>query len=200
MSSPVLWRSLLALSGVIIFVVGPFHPRGDTMADMLGHPDWLWMHASLLFGFILLLIGLIVLQRSTAHPARTATWLKLAIAATALQSIEMVMHTVAYLDHAHLVAGESTPILTTHLRMSIVLYPVFGAAMIGLIIAGVRDRTLGSPWIAWLGILGAAAHGLAAPLVVGLEIPGADALFPLLTALALWAVLAAVWPVRTPIA
>jgi hypothetical protein len=62
------------------------------------------------------------------------------------------------------------------------------------------DRTLGSPWIAWLGILGAAAHGLSAPLVVGLRINQAGILFPMLMLLAIWLALAAVWPRRAPAA
>lgn len=199
MSSPVLWRWLFAVGGVVIFFAGPFHPSG-TIAEMLGHPNWLPMHAAMLVGFILLLIGLIVLQRSAAHPVRTARWLSLAIAATALQCIETSIHTMAYLDHAHLVAGQSTPILTTHLWTSVVLFPLVGVAMIGLIVAGVGDRTLGSRGIAWLGIFGAAAHGLSAPLVVGLGILEAAVLFPMLMALALWAILAAVWPMRPPVA
>lgn len=195
MSSSILSRSLLALSGVIIFVAGPFHPSGD-IAEMLAHPDWLWMHSLLVVGFVTLLIALIVWQRSTAHPARTALWLKLAIAATALQALEMVVHTAAYVDHAHLVAGASTPVLTTHLRMSMVFYPLFGTAMIGLIVAGVRDRTLGSTRIAWLGILGAIGHSLAPPLVVGLGLMEAAIGFPMLMLLALWVVFAAIWPAR----
>lgn len=199
MNSPVLWRRFLAVGGAIIFIAGPFHPAG-TIAEMLGHPNWLPMHSAMLVGFILLLIGLIVLNRSAAHPPRTARWLKLAIAATALQCIETSIHTLAYFDHAHLAEGQATPILTTHLWMSVVLFPLVGAAMIGLIVAGVRDRTLGSRGIAWLGILGATAHGLSAPLVVGFGILEAAVLFPMLMALALWAVLAAVWPPRPRIA
>lgn len=186
---------MLALSGVLIVVAGPFHPSGD-IAEMLAHPNWLWMHSMLVVGFVTLLIALIVWQRSTALPARTALWLKLAIVATALQALEMVVHTAAYVDHAHLVAGESTPVLTTHLRMSIVFYPLFGAAMIGLIVAGVRDRTLGSTRIAWLGILGAVGHSLAPPLAVGLGIMWAAIGFPMLILLGLWAVFASIWPAR----
>lgn len=195
MSYPILWRALFVLGGLILLGVGPFHPRGETLAEMLGHPDWLWQHTGMLIGFLVLLMSLIVLRRSAALPARTALWLKRAIAATALQAFEMAVHAMAYVDHDHLVAGAPTPILTTHLWMSIVIYPLFGAAMIGLIVAGVRDRTLGSAWIAWLGILGATAHGLAAPLVVGLDVP-AHFLFALLTLFALWAVIAGLWPAR----
>ncbi len=85
---------------------------------------------------------------------------------TALQVIEMVMHTVSVVDHANLVAGRATPVLTTHLGLAVVFYPIFAVTIVGLILAGMRDRSLGSPWIGWLGILGVAAHGAAAPLVI----------------------------------
>jgi hypothetical protein len=80
----------------------------------------------------------------------------------------------------------------------VILNPVFAATIIGFIVATARDRTLASPWIAWLGILGAAAHGLSAPLVVGLRIYQARILFPMLLLLAIWLALAAVWPRRAP--
>lgn len=90
--------------------------------------------------------------------------------------------------------------MPTHLVLAVILYPVFAATIIGFIVATARDRTLGSPWIAWLGILGAVAHGLSAPLVVGLRINQAGILFPMLMFLAIWLALAAVWPRRSPAA
>ena len=48
--------------------------------------------------------------------------------------------------------------------------------------------------VAWLGIVGALAHGASAPLAVGLEIPGARILFPFLILFALWCLLAGLWP------
>jgi hypothetical protein len=56
---------------------------------------------------------------------------------------------------------------------------------------------LGSPWIAWIGILGALAEGLAAPAVLLTEIPWAPILFPLFLLFAIWLILAALWPLRT---
>lgn len=63
-------------------------------------------------------------------------------------------------------------------------------------VAAARDRAMASPWIAWIGVLGATAHGLAAPLVVLFGIEQARVLFPMVVLLALWFVLAAVWPLR----
>ena len=191
-----LWRLFFALSALLILIGGPQHP-GGTMAEMLAHPKWVPAHALMLAGFLALLAGLILYQRSIALPDRTRRWVRLAAVATALQAVEMAFHTAAFVDHANLVAGRATPVLTTHLWLAVVLYPVFGLAVVGLIVAATRDRALGSPWIAWLGILGALAHGAAAPLTILTAIPWARMLFPFLILLALWLLLAALWPLRT---
>ena len=190
-----LWRLFFIFSALPMMAGGPQHPRG-TMAEMLAHPDWFLSHALILAGFVALLVGLILYQRNIWLPETTRRWVRFAVTGTALQAVEMAFHTAAFLDHANLVAGNATPVLTTHLWLSVVLYPLFGVTLVGLIIAGVRDRVLGSPWIAWLGILGAAAHGAAPPLVVLLEVEWATFLFRLLLLFALWLVLAALWPLR----
>lgn len=191
------WRPFFMLAALLILAGGPQHPRG-TMAEMLAHPKWVPSHALMLAGFVALLIGLVLYQRGAALPERTRWWTRLAVVATAFQVVEMVFHTIASVDHAHLVAGEATPILTTHLWLSVVLYPLFGLALAGLIVMGARERALGSLWTAWLGILGALAHGAAAPLVIVLQIQWARILFPCLMFFALWLVVAALWPSRGP--
>ena len=195
MTRAIWWRGALLLTGVGILVGGPQHPRGS-MAEMLGHPDWVQAHLWVLLGFVALVAALLLHRRQLALPARSARWTRVALWATALQAVEMVLHTAAVVDHAHLVAGHSTPVLSAHLAMSLVAYPVFGLAAAAWIVATARDGSLGSPWVAWLGIAGALAHGAAPPLVVGLGIAQARWLFPMVMAFALWCVLAAVWPVR----
>lgn len=192
-----LWRPSLALAGVLVVAGGMQHPRGP-MVEMLAHPDWVMSHTLLLLGFLALLAGLVLYRRAVALPARSARWVRFAVIGTALQAVEMVFHTVSVVDGEHLAAGHATPILSTHLVLAMIIYPVFGALLIGFIVATARDRTLASPWISWLGILGAAAHGAAPPLVVGLKIQQAAILFPMLMLLALWLVLAALWPLRAP--
>lgn len=191
-----LWRLFFALSALFILIGGPQHP-GGSMAEMLAHPKWVPSHVLLLAGFMALLAGLILYQRSGALPGRTRRWVRIAIFGTVLQAVEMAFHTAAAMDHANLMAGRATPILSTHLWLSVVFYPIFAVTIIGFIVASMRDRSLGSPWIAWLGILGALAHGAAAPLVILFQVPGARILFPLLMLLAFWLILAALWPVRT---
>lgn len=192
-----LWRPIFFVSALLIMAGGARHPRGGTMEAMLGDASWVPSHSFLLAGFVALLAGLIVYGRTPSLPPRTRRWLRIAIAGTVLQVVEMAMHTAAVVDHANLVAGKATPVLTTHLWMSIVLYPVFAATVAGFIVATALDRSLGSRWIAWLGLIGLAAHGAAPTLVLVLSVPGAGILFPMLLLFALWLALAALLPVRT---
>ena len=189
------WRPLFILAALLILVGGPQHP-GGTDEEMLGHPGWVRAHAIITAGFVALLIGLVQFARGRSLPDRSRKWLRFAVAGTALQIVEMVFHTAAAIDHANLVAGRATPIFTTHQWLAVVLYPIFGLTMIGFVLAVTRDEILGSRWIAWLGVLGALAHGLAPPLVVALGIAQADVLFPLLLLLALWLLFAAFLPTR----
>jgi glucan phosphoethanolaminetransferase (alkaline phosphatase superfamily) len=191
------WRLLFFLAALLILVGAPQHPRG-TMAQMLAHPKWVAAHVLVLAGFLALLGGLVLFGRPMLLSARTKRWTRIAAIGSALQAFEMVFHTAAVMDLHHLTAGESTPVLSIHLALSLVCYPLFAASLVGFIIACLRDHTLGSPWIAWIGILGAICHGAAPVLVVGLQWNGARILFPFIILLALWLALAAAWPVRSP--
>lgn len=191
------WRSLFILAGGLILAGGPRHP-GGTMAEMLANPEWIPAHTLMLAGFVALLAGLVVVSREPLSNAMRRS-VRLAVAGAALQTLEMAVHTVAAFDHANLMAGRPTPILSTHVALSVVAYPLFAAAMIGFIVAGARERAIGSRWIAWLGIIGAFGHGVAAPLTILTNFAWARLLFPLLTALALWMVVAALLPRRFPV-
>jgi hypothetical protein len=189
------WRICLFAAALLISLGGPLHP-GGTMAEMLGHPDWLRSHALMLAAFVALLGGIIAHRRASPLPPASAKWSRIAMWGALVQVVEMAVHTVAYVDLQNLVAGKPTPVLSTHLWLSVCFYPIFAVTMIGWILATARERTLASRWIAPLGIVGAAGHGLAAPLVVGLELPGARILFALLMFFALWCALAALWPLK----
>jgi hypothetical protein len=189
------WRGSLALSALLIFIGGPMHP-GGTMAEMLANPSWLPGHALVFAGFVALAVGLVLYGRDADLPPASRRWLRLAVIGTVLQAIEMAVHTAAYVDAANLVAGRATPVLTTHLWLSILFYPVFGITMAGFLVFAWRERTLGSPWTNWMGIAGALAHGAAPPLVLLLELESARVLFPMVVLFALWTLTAAVWPPR----
>lgn len=191
------WRLTFLAAGVLIAAGGAQHPRDPGMAEMLANPAWVPSHSLVTAGFAALLAGLWGFSRQVSAPAvRRAT--TIAMVGSALQLIEMVLHTAAVVDHAALVAGQPTPVLSTHIALAIALYPVFAVTIIWFIVVAGRARAAGSPWIGWLGILGATAHGLAAPLVAGLGLVTARILFPMLLLFALWLVLAAVWPARAP--
>jgi nitrate reductase NapE component len=187
------WRGCFVLSAVLILAGGPMHP-GGTMAEMLAHPSWVPAHALLVVAFAALLAGLLLYQRAVVMPPSTHAWFRWAVVGTLGQLVEMVMHTAAAVDHANLVAGRATPVLTTHLWMAVILYPIFGVTLSGFIVASARDRVLGSLWIAWVGVVGALAHGISAPLVVAFELERARVLFPLIMLFAAWQIAAALGP------
>lgn len=136
------WRVCFLLAGGAILAGGPLHPDG-TMVDMLADPNWLPSHALMTLGFVLMWAGLVLWGRTPSNAPRVRAWLRPAVVATALQAIDMALHTAAMVDHDRLVAGLATPVLTTHLWMTAVIYPVFGATVIALLIAAGRDRVLG---------------------------------------------------------
>ena len=154
-----------------------------------GHPAWVRSHVLMLAGFVALLVGLFFLRSDAALPDATRRWTRVAVIGTALQVVEMVLHTAAVVDHANLVAGNPTPVLSTHLVAAVVFYPIFSATFVGLIIVGARDGVVGSHWVSWLGVVGLVANGMAPPLVAFVS-DGARVLFPLLMLFALWLILA----------
>ena len=196
---PGLWRGCFLLAAALILAGGPQHP-GGSIAEMLAHPKWVISHVLVLGGFVALFAGLLLYGQGGALPERTRRWRRIAIVGAVLQTVEMIFHTAAYVDHGHLVAGEPTPVLTIHLVLAFILYPVFGVTMAGFILATARERTLASPWIAWLGLAGVVAHGAAPPLVLGAGWEWARIFFPMVMLFALWLVFAALWPLRARVA
>jgi len=166
------------------------------MAEMLHDSKWIPAHALMLAGFVVLVIALRMYRRTIPASTRTQKWVRIALFCTAVQALEMALHTAATVDRDALVAGGATPVLTLHLPLSVVAYPLFALGMIGLIVSGAQERRLGSRWIAWLGIAGALGHGVAAPLTILFQVSWAPLLFPALMLLALWLLLAGFWPVH----
>ncbi len=187
-----LWRPLFVLFAVLAAAGGPRHPRG-TLLQMLGDPAWASSHALVLAGFAAFLAGLIAFRgRGTALPARTSRWAALAILGTTLQVVQLVLHTAASLDHANLAAGRATPLLTTAIWCGVIFSPIFAATLIGLIVAGLRDRTLGSVWTAWAGLLGALLFAIAPALELA-RVTRPEQFSAALIGIALWAIAAGLW-------
>ena len=200
------WRALFVVGGLLYFVGAFFHPRGMTMSDMLVDPAWIPAHAAVFVGFILLTLGLLSFRRSVPVSPSLDRWLLATLVLAVLQIIEMGLHTMAYVDAGalpagHLHSGLSTPVLTAHLWLSTLAFTPFAVALAGLMWTGTRERVLGSPWILWIGVIGAVAYGTVMWLVFVLRIDGAGILFPVAhLAVPLWFVLAGVWPRRQPAA
>lgn len=190
-----MWRVWFLAGGALILVGGPRHP-GGSMLEMLSHPDWFIAHLLVTLGFAAFLTGLAAFARSEANTPALRRWTKLAIAGTALMTLETIVHTAAMVDAGHLAAGHATPVLSTHLAMSVLFYPVFAVTSALFIVAAARQRAIGSPVLAWLGVCGTLANGAAPVLVLLLGLTQARILFPMVTLLALWMAIAAVWPSR----
>ena len=190
------WRLWFLLGGVLVIAGGLQHPRGGSMVAMLANPAWVPSHTLILAGYAALAAGLFLFGRSAALPPGTARWTRLSFYAMVLSAAEMVLHTAASVDHGNLAAGRAAPVFTTHIWSATVVQPILALAIVGFILATARERTLASPWIAWLGIAGAVAHGAAPILVVALGLGQFWILFPLVMLLALWFAVAALWPVR----
>ncbi len=199
------WRALFVAGGLLYFVGAFYHPRGMTMTDMLVDPAWLPSHAGVFVGLSAMTLGLMLVRRSSRISPTVDRWLLATIVLAVLETIEMGLHTMAYVDADALApgaleGGASTPVLTVHLWFATLVYTPFAVALIGLIWTGQRERSLGSPWIGWLGMVGAAAHGSVMWLAIVLGVPGTGILFPIAAlAISLWFVLAGAWPTRTPV-
>ena len=194
MNGVALWRPAFVAAAVLLIVGGPQHP-GGTMVEMLGHPAWVRAHSLVLAGFVAFLVGLMAFRATPSLPESTRRWTRYALVGAVLQVVEMALHTAAVVDHGNLVAGESTPVLTTHLAASVIFYPAFSATVIGLIVVAARDGVLGAPRMSWLGVIGLAANG-AAPVLILSGIEDARYLFRLLMLFAVWLILSSVWGVR----
>lgn len=195
------WRALFILGAVLVSAGGSMHPRG-TMAEMLADPIWFRGHATSALGYLALCAGLAMFRRDAAPPERTRWWAGMAAVLMGFEAVEMTVHTFAYVDAAAAAdrvhgATMATPVLTTHLWMATIIYPLTGIAMIALIWTGMRERSLGSPWIGWLGMLGAAAHAAVMPLVFLLDMLEFGILFPMILFLTLWFMMAGLWPRRS---
>lgn len=189
------WRPFLIVAGILMIAGAMTHPRDPSMQQMLLNPIWVPSHALMLVGYVSLLASLFLLRRGGVALGR---WMSIVIAGTALQTLEAFFHLIAVIDADRMAAGHATPVFTTHMLLGAVGYPVFALAGIALVVAGVRARALGSWWIAPLGILGAILPGLAGILVIWMGVSGVGVLFAGIAIFGLWAILAAMMPVRAP--
>lgn len=200
----VAWRVLMIAGALLVGAGGIQHPRGHNMAEMLVDPGWFQSHATATVGYVLLTFGMLLFRRTTGPASRTRWWAGVAAVMLSFEAVEMGVHTMAYVDApAAAIAmqsptgeGPATPVLSTHLIMATIIYPITGIVLIGLMVAGMKERTIGSRWISPVGFIGAATHAAVMPLVYIAHVGAAAILFPMILFLVLWFCLAAGWPVR----
>jgi hypothetical protein len=188
------WRPFLFVAGVLMIAGSATHPRDPSMQQMLMNPIWVPSHSLMLGGYVSLLASLFLLHRSGGGPV--GRWMKIALAGTALQTLEAFFHLISVVDADRLQAGHATPVFTAHTLLGGVGYPLFALVAMALVIAGARTRTLGRWWIAPLGVLGALLPGLAGILVIWMGMGDVGVLFAGIAIFGLWEIAAALLPVR----
>jgi len=186
------WPWALIASAVAFTTGGLLHPGQDpslparaALAAWIGDPLWVPSHALILAGAMLLVPGLLGLRHR--HPDLPDGAHRAARAATLgalLWTVESVPHLGAATESAAAADGRATPILFTHMVLSLVAYPLVGLSVAALaVLAGGR---LAHPGFAVLAVPGGLAWSLAPWLVGPLRLESFAVLFPLGILMALW--------------
>ncbi len=168
------WRLALIASGVLMLTGAPRHPSSDgkdpmrqELAVMTSHPDWVPAHLLVMLSTILLAAGLIMAYRKGVWPGVQPA-LGVAAVAVAAYVIETGFHLAAVVDNHALHHGGATPVATTHIWLSVLLYPLTGLAVSYL---GFRQLAVWRGARRFLGLpaaIGGLAHAVALPLTLAL--------------------------------
>jgi len=199
------WRLAVGIAGALTFAGGGMHPDSadgaslqEGLAEMTAFTgEWVTGHGLMTAGSAMLVLGLLAVRRAGAWPA-AARVLPFALVATAVNTVELVLHTAAVTDHDRLAAGEWPPLTVAHLSAAVVAYPLFGVALVAL--AWRLLPTWAPPLraVAAAGMVAGVANALAAPLTVA-GVDGANELFPIAgIGSALFLVTAALAGLRSP--
>jgi len=170
-SATAVWPWAFIAGGVLFLIGGALHPGEDSSlpeeeatAEFIGAGTWVPAHALIVAGTIGFMIGLFALARSSmpsSPAARRAAWV--AALAAVLLVVEGAFHLAAFVDEDAARSGAATPVLSTHMVMSLIIYPLFTLALAAL--ALLSGRTLTHPVVGVLGAIGAIAFGVAPALV-----------------------------------
>jgi len=187
------WRPLLVAAGVLSVIGGGTHPSAptdlsfnDNLAVMMEQGAWVPSHLLLAAGYALLFAGLFVVRREGAWPIGSRL-LTFAVAVAALNLVEMLVHTAAFVDRQELAADESAPVAFTHLGLAAVAYPLLGIAVVLLALQLARVTWLRA--LAVVGVIGGAANALAMILAITTGGNDFDFFFPIgAIATAVWLV------------
>ena len=167
------WRIAFAASGVAMLVGAPRHPESEAhdslrheLATMTAHDDWWFAHSFVVASTVLLATGLWLAYRYQSWP----TGLRRALFGNAVvvsaYVVETVFHLASAVDSDELHHGDAAPVAFTHVGLSIVLYPLTGAAIAYLsarifATVGRRRRPLAA-----LGIAAGVLHAVSVPLTM----------------------------------
>ena len=172
------WRIALIASGVLMVTGAPRHPSSDgkdpmrqELAVMTSHPDWVPAHLMIMLSTMLLAAGLIMAYRKGAWPGVRRP-LGVAAVAVTVYVIETAFHLAAAVDNHALQHGGAAPVATTHIWLSVLLYPVTGLALAYL---GIRQLAVWRGARRFLGLpaaVGGLAHAVSVPLT--LVLPDAE--------------------------
>jgi hypothetical protein len=160
------WPWLLLASGTLGFLGSLLHPMGDptltgdaAVAAEIGDPLWVPSHVLVLVFAALLVPGFLGLARSGVLSGAARTAALVACGGAFVWVVESVPHLLAAADHHALLAGQSTPFLTSHMVAAGIVYPLGTFPMAALAVLGWRG--LAHPVLNVLGAVGAVAFGIA---------------------------------------
>jgi hypothetical protein len=184
---------VFGVGGALLAVGGTMHPHEtsgsmhESLLAIVGSPAWLPAHAVLLAGMLTALVGLILLRRHDAFPARVRPWLTGTIIAWAVATPEFVPHLLAGSEHDALEAGGATPMVDTHLALSPFTTPLVGLSTALLAVAVARAAaTWPARLLAVIGVVGGLGFAVAAPLLAVTGNPQVSNLFAAQTLIDVW--------------
>lgn len=186
----------LLAGGAFYFAGGSMHPSEDPpglsvkehLQILFSDPSWYSSHALLLVAMIFISTSLVALARggALARVPRAQAVATIAAGAAVLAAVDMLLHLVVAAEADRLAAGQSTPLTDVHVVAETLTVPAFGFSLAALAVAGARTRTVGNPLTAVLGVVGGVAYGLAGATLLFTD--ALNFLFPVSTAIALWAI------------
>jgi hypothetical protein len=197
---------LLIAGGVIYFVGGSMHPKEDPVGVSLKerlrimYEDSAWFpaHTVFLVGMVLLAAALVVLPRGgglrVVGKAHTAA--VVAAVATTAAAAGSLLHLLSGSEADRIASGASTPLTDVLLVAETIYAPAFGLSIAALAVVGAMTHTLGNWPATVFGVVGGLAYALAGGTFLLTD--ALDPLFPVASAIAVWAVIAGVVALRRP--
>ena len=167
--------AVMAVAGLLTFIGGQIHPRGELDQDfhqleagLLSHEKtWDMTHAVLAVAIVLLAAGLYLMLQTdrvrTDRPLHTAT--VIALIGALISWPEMAFHIAMTSEAGALASGGATPLFDIHVVLQAIFTPLLGWGMAAMAWRGGVTGRWGNRWIAVLGVVGGLVFGLAGPVV-----------------------------------